>query len=144
MQRVLVVAFPFFLLVSQPTDPPVLQVVDTVRPACDPEGGGVPTLLVRVVDHEGSPMQGIAIEATLASGEGERDVGESDERGELRLQVEAEGDYRVAAAFTGFFTSVADRVHMRRGCLAAVMLPMQIDVPEDYLTSAQGKRGTDD
>jgi len=127
-------------LVSGVTLAGSLDIVKSVEPVCDPEAKGPPRLVVHVLDHEGNPMEGIVVEAVDSRGQLKRG-GKTDRQGVARIEFDTEvrGEIRVKAAFTGFSTSVAERVHVRKGCLTGLTLPMQMEVPRNPLTNGDGR-----
>jgi hypothetical protein len=117
-----------------------LRIVANVRPVCDPEQTGPARLVVHVLDHEGRPLEGIHVTAGRSHARPGSHTAKTDPQGVARFDFPRNGDdeIAVAAAFRGFFTSVAHRVHIRGGCLAGITLPMQIEVPKDHLTIGDG------
>jgi len=116
-----------------------LRVVDRVSPACDPERETSLSLLAVVVDHDGQPMAGVEVSVEYEKRPREVRTSRTDAQGRAEFRLSREGSVRVRAATTGFARSTAERVRVQMGCLAGVLLPMQIEVPSDYISSRSGR-----
>lgn len=116
-------------------------IADRVKPVCSVQPGSKTTLLVRVVDDTGAPMNGISVRVAWRSTDTSDAEMPTDRNGEARFVGVAEGLVRISADYPGFARSVAERVAIKRQCFSAVMLPMQVVAPKDSLDTVQPAPG---
>jgi carboxypeptidase family protein len=117
-----------------------LRIVDRVDPVCGSPGEGPAAVWVQVLDHEGRPLEGIAVRLIWRKRGPAAIAGVTNATGEARFSLSTEGEARITAYHVGFSTSVAERVRIRPGCLAAVTLPLQVEAPKEILTTAPESR----
>ena len=98
-----------------------------MRPVCSVQDMRDALVLVHVVDPSGEPMKDIAVTLVPRGGKAAPMRMETDASGRAVFRLSADATMRVTAGFVGFFTSVADRVEAKVGCVAALTLAMQVE-----------------
>jgi hypothetical protein len=93
-------------------------------------------VLAVVVDHEGRPMEGIAISVFTNQGR-EAANGVTDAQGRVILSIAVVGRVTVRASHVGFITAEARRVELQRSRLTAVALPLEVAGVSDPITSGR-------
>jgi hypothetical protein len=87
-----------------------------------------------VVDHEGGPLEGIAVTVVANDGK-DAATGATDAQGRVILSVGLVGRVTVRASHVGFVTAEARRVELQGSRLTAVALPLEVVQVSDPITS---------
>jgi hypothetical protein len=119
--------------VASARSPKANVIVSDVRgiPASPPSD---PRVLAIIVDHEGQPLEGIAVSVMTNDGKGAA-TGATDAQGRALLSVAVVGRVTIRASHVGFITAEARRVALERSNLTAVALPLQVAEVTDPITS---------
>jgi hypothetical protein len=113
-----------------------IRIADRIMPVCSSPDQGPAQVIVHVLDHEGGLLHSVSVEITWRKPSGLQPLVQStDAAGVARFTLERTGEVRLTAHVVGFAVSVAERVAVRRGCLSAISLPLEIEPPKEILTT---------
>jgi hypothetical protein len=112
-----------------------LVIVDRVEPVCSVQPAPPTKVLVAVVDDRGQPMAEADVELSGRGAGWQTFRRQTDQAGRAEFVLEQAGEGRVSSSAVGFHTSVARRVKVKRGCLIALTLPMQVARPKDIIST---------
>jgi hypothetical protein len=126
-----------FVLGSNPS-PPVrnphrVSIVDHVRAVCGSNDAGHALLIVHVFEPgDGHMVPGSKVRLAWTERPGVVEA-TTDSSGGARFALDSDGSAQVLAELPAFSISVAEKVEIRRGCVSAVSLPLQVEPLKDIV-----------